>query len=129
MCVPSVMMFFKIEGYGTHVKYCSGHRKPKPTSRAAPVVCQSLVTTPRKIFMNAFVSMQSTGNMLSAQWDMVRSRGPFAFVIAPPMHACPIALCSIRLSCLTSIGAPYGQRLFNIFVHTGPRRNSPPSRG
>ena len=49
--------------------------------------------------------------------------------VAPPMHACPIALCSIRLSCLISLGAPYGKRLFNIFVHTGPRRNSPPSRG
>ena len=62
-----------------------------------------------------------------SRWDMVRSRGPFAFVIAPPMHACPIALCSVRLICLTSLGAPYGKRLFNIFVHTGPRCNSPPA--
>ena len=61
------------------------------------------------------------------QWEMVRSCGPFAFVIAPPMHACPIALCSIRLSCLTSLGAPYGKRLFNILSTRGLGAIHPPA--
>ena len=54
-----------------------------------------------------------------SRWDMVRIGGPFAFVIAPLLHARPIALCSIRLGCLTSLGAPYGKCLFNIFCPHG----------
>ena len=103
-------------------------KPPKPSfpprsKTLDPILCQKVIIFPTRPDRSSVRSGSQRNIML---FVMMMQTPPLS-AFAKPFAICVQFSVSIQLSCLTSLGAPYGKCLFNIFVHTGPPQKSPPA--